>query len=197
MNEIDPGKMQTIIGDFYERLLMRDLLGKIVPGMCMLFFILISINGSNNAFTNIKTLSIPILILLIGVSWLIAFVLQYIGETVKLLKECPSSDKNDEKETRKTFYKKIAKFHSLCKPWQKLHAERLLVIKEACGNGGLSFLLGGIFLVIIPMLKDTVSKSEFIYGLALTCIGCLLILMHRKHVDRHGIFVRNVIDRNE
>lgn len=204
-------KMHSLIGDFYERLLMRDILGKIIPGMCVLIAVVIASLGLDRGIAQVKEVTLPLIFFGIGMSWIIAFALQYIGEKVKLLKQCPKEKSNQdqtqeayEKKTvdkkRDEFYLKLEKFHEKCNPWQKLHAERLLVIKEACGNGGIALIIAG-FLFIMRRVLNGVSILQCINGdgfywyggIALLCVGIVLILMHRKHVDRHGIFVNNVI----
>jgi hypothetical protein len=128
-NEMEPAmELKPFFDSFYDKLVLRDLFGKVVPGTA----VIISIIAAMLTCEEIKDMAVklPIMpwVLLLGFSWLIGFVLQYIGELFGILRTHPyGKNKN---ETRDSFFLKWDQFNSITGIQDKIHAERLNIIKE-------------------------------------------------------------------
>lgn len=191
--------VRAIIAELYDRLLLRDLFGKIVPGGIALVAAIVLLR--RDALPNLDSLpksasELPLAAWLgiLGLCWTLAFALQGLGESARLLRNIPRT------YDQPGFYKKMARFDELAtsrrRARQLLHAERLLVIKEACGNGGIAILFVTILAWSLRTIRCLQSgtcwvgwKTDWypdvpVFVLALIA-GVSLICMHRKQVERH------------
>jgi len=137
--------LTSLFDALYTRLLLRDFFGKIVPGSFIILAIVISLPPySDLYFRDGKMLRVHVILALaifLGVAWIIAFAVQAFGETFKLIKW--HGEKTDQE-----FLKKRVDFgrRASCRESQQL--ERLIVIKEACGNGYLALVLSALLLFL-------------------------------------------------
>ena len=83
---------------------------------------------------------------------------------------------------------------------EKAQRERLVIIKEACGNAGLSILVS-LMIIIITLFKceyDDLSKiciRNIHFILLVIGVETYLFKMHYIHVDRQFRFMMNVLKR--
>jgi hypothetical protein len=125
-----------------------------------------------------------------GFSWLVGFALQYIGESCYILKTHPSCDKKN--CTRDQFYKIWAVFHEVATPHEKIHAERLIIIKEACGNACVSLIIAFVFAAVSFLPKGAAAWYPSLPIIVLSLVLALAFWrMHVIHVERYGKFVVN------
>jgi hypothetical protein len=185
-------EMKGIFDSLYDKLILRDIFGKVVPGTLLISAVVVSLSGPDVTYQLIDKMTFVLWMAVIGFAWLIGFALQYIGERLRLLRTHPPG--RDSSETRQAFYPKWAKFQRLATDYEKLHAERLNVIKEACGNASISLLLTSL-VFCAKLIKDGNMKSL----IALLFVGFVLAIafclwrMHIIHVERYGEFVENTI----
>jgi hypothetical protein len=190
--------VRGIIAELYDRLLLRDLFGKIVPGGIALVGA-IALVGRNalptphSLLESANGLPLAAWLGILGLCWTLAFALQWLGERARLLRNIPKT------YDRPRFYQKMAQFDEQATsrlPRQLLHAERLLVIKEACGNGGIAILFVTILAFSLRAIRCLQSGTcgvgwqtnwyPDVPVLVLALIaGVSLICMHREHVERH------------
>jgi len=185
--------LTSLFDALYTRLLLRDFFGKIVPGSFIILAIVISLPPySDLYFRDGKMLRVHVILALaifLGVAWIIAFAVQAFGETFKLIKW------HGEKTDRE-FLKKRVDFgrRASCRESQQL--ERLIVIKEACGNGFLSLLLG-----VLILISDTWRERDLWEALKpqlhvlifILVIIVFLFIMHRKHITRQTDYMNTVL----
>ena len=128
-----------------------------------MFLLTIDICLLNAGFIDLLVKSFLFSIIITGLDWISSFALQYKGEFTSLLRKCPrledlpieelrKKDKNLEdfpeidkipssQDSQKDwFYKIWLIFHEShsTKNFERIHAERLIIIKEACSNGSIS-----------------------------------------------------------
>ena len=218
--------LRPVFDAFYDRLVLRDVAGKVVPGSILILSLVVGAFGFEATTAWLPKMSFPLWVLLFGVSWLIAFALQYIGEKLHLLRTYPrdtdvkqagkiafalryigkklrrlkthprdSDAKPEETWTdRKSFYPWLAKFHDLASTEQKVHAERINVIREACGNTAVSVALSCLLLLVSLRIRGNLSSLFFLFFTVAVVIAFSLWRMHVTHVDRYGEFVKRTVN---
>jgi hypothetical protein len=137
-------ELTSLFDAFYNKLVLRDSFGKIVPGFILIISVIIASDvGAVNAIVSKMNLMSWILAAELG--WLIGFALQYIGELGWALMRHPQlnipdlyPEDMDRNTARRKFHEKWAKFQRVATPNDRIHAERLNVIREACGNASIS-----------------------------------------------------------
>ena len=191
--------LPNLFSAFYQRLVLRDLFGKIVPGAIFLAFTVVAFWPSQLVVARVSSLNLVLTLLGLGLAWLVAFVLQALGESVHILRNSPKG------QTRADFYRQMARFDGGATDLQRMHAERLLVIKEACGNGGMALLLGVLVNLIVTGTRCTFSSTPCADGFAFPWLpvavlsvvsGVLLARWHREHVERHRDFIERFLELN-
>src|SRR3989338_2411328 len=137
--------MNNLVGLFdalYSRLLLRDVFGKILPGMVVIFSILASFYSVTQIKTLLLEMNFWLWLILLGAAWISAFAVQSLGEFLKVIRY-------HNKNTHKEFYKERYEFNKCVNSSEeRLQLERLVVIKEACGNGYLALAVGGLIRLI-------------------------------------------------
>jgi hypothetical protein len=171
---------------FYSRFILRDLLAKIVPGS----FLLIYISRFFNENIILNEISFIFGIFLISVSWIIGFAIQGFGERLDLIKY----HKDKEAEAR---YKKFIGLN--LKDNQK-DVERIVVIKETCGNSYVSLTLVFILYIIEVLINKEFTQitNLFIRNIPLILSYLLIVFslryMHFKHIERQDSLIASFLD---
>lgn len=237
-------ELQNFFQSFYDGFVLRDLLGKIVPGGIALASIAGALFSSPHYhLPDLNGLSVPIWIALIGVCWLIGFALQAFGELIGYIVYYPRRGnwlyrlvidrlyrtdwltnwlyrlvinrqyipdpraistrwsnakkslsvpeakgilrnvlfENDDEFTE--FYIQVIAAAKSAK-----QIERDIVIKEACGNASLAFLLSAIVWGIAAWPKQQIGSTFYWVTLgALVLAGLLLGYMHSVNVRRQHL----------
>jgi hypothetical protein len=188
--------LRGLFDALYDKLLLRDVFGKVVPGIALITTTLTSLLGFDILDHILARMTVMLWLVIIGFSWLIGFALQHLGEVCGALRTCPRG--RDKKWTRDTFHAEWVKFHEIAAPFESVHAERLVVIKEACGNAAVSIVAGLIVALFGVVVKGLGSWYPFV-PFAVVGLGLALSLwrMHVIHVERYGDFVRKTISHHE
>jgi len=157
---------------------------------------------------------------IIGLSWIICFAFQGVGEIIKLIRYYPEEDKIKQnpwfqqytRQLKSNSKKDTYHFQLLCDfndatrddPTAWLQNERHVIIKEACGNTFLAFFFGLLIVTItlitwknlqeiIPYLWDKYTIIIFIVSF-LVIFG--LWVMHKIQVDIQFYYMTTVIMRH-
>jgi multisubunit Na+/H+ antiporter MnhB subunit len=197
--------LRSLFDAFYDRLVLRDFFGKVVPGMVLLSTVCASvarINATSTEFSNLVNnlvkLSFLVWVVIFGAAWLIAFAIQAFGEWVSwsncrkhLIEYFPRNVfPSDE-----SYFRFSREFQKKAKPDDRIQAERLVVIMEACGNGYLSLMISVLFVILYSLWGlyfGSVTWQLLVHGFKI--LGPLLLLavfllfclwkMHRIHIKR-------------
>ncbi|MBI5118763.1 hypothetical protein HZA56_20020 [Candidatus Poribacteria bacterium] len=206
--------LRELFNALYDKLLLRDVFGKVVPGGALIVCVLASLFGVDTLVHVLDKMTSVLWLEAVGSSWIVGFALQYLGETCCLLKTHPSGKKKSETrgifckktypsgeekpETRPTFYEKWAQFHQIATPHERLHAERLNVIKEACGNAAISIVCGVSITLFGVRVRGAFSWYPLVPVSAVSLgLAFALWRMHVSHVERYGEFVKGTIGFRE
>ena len=135
--------LEKLFDSFYEKLILRDFLGKIVPGflfICGVTFSIFGVEALDRFFSEMRATAS---IMTIGSSWILGCALQYGGEACCLFRTHPPEFGN-----RQDGHHYWATFYSTASARELIQAERLNVLKEACGNTAVAI---AIVCVISPV----------------------------------------------
>ncbi len=180
--------LAALFDSFYSKFVLRDLFGKIVPGILLILGVCIGILGVEKISILHSKMTFATWIIVGGFSWLLGFVVKYIGEKLHLLRTHP---KNIDK-TRKEFFPDLHSFHKNSTTHEKVHAERLNIIKEAVGNGAISLLLSSAIIPTSLWIYKTPISSQVWLSLLLSVFAAFCLWrMHIEHVERFGSYICN------
>jgi len=155
----------------YHRFLLRDIMGKVLPGLLV---ILVWIHGRN--------LEGPPQWLVVAVivtgAWLVGFMLQ-----------CPLEIGSELLgQHRKTaIYRDLIEFWHRASVEDQRQRERLVVIKEGCGNASMALIVGGA----LAWRSEQIVASEFAWVL---CASAALFVMFLLHGYRDRRFREAVLN---
>lgn len=176
----------------YDKMVLRDVFGKVVPGLALIAAVLASLLGLDVIDSLLTKMTTVLWVFVIGFSWLVGFALQNLGEVCRVLRTHPYGP--DRQETRDTFHTKWAEFHEVATSIEHVHAERLNIIKEACGNAAVSIVCGLASALFAVFVRGTDSWYPLVpFVLLGFALALLLWRMHVIHVERYGTFVRNTL----
>ena len=177
-----------IVEAFYSRFILRDLLAKVVPGS--LLIIIISQRIIPVEITLGKISFLPGL-LFISVSWVAGFAIQGVGEKLKLIKyHIDGAAAN----RYKSFLRQSGAQNNK-------DIERIVVIKETCGNTYVSLLMIFIFSVLKQLIiRDfNIDFSSLIYYSPEIFVFISLLsslrYMHFEHVKRQDSLVKTFLPK--
>lgn len=184
--------LKGLFDSFYEKLVLRDLFGKIVPGYLFMSGIIFGVFGLNVLTESMSNMTTTVSVITVGFSWILGCALQYFGEICQLLKTHPPQF-----PTRKDFYPYWARFHMVktLGERERVQAERLNVIKEACGNTAVAVALVCLISPICQLARGTLSLYPTV-PLIVLGLGTSYCFwqMHLIHVKRYGEFLENTVD---
>ena len=184
---------------FYSRFVLRDLMAKIGPGSITLAAIGIILSGASDVYiASIISMSFWGWIIFIAIAWLIGFSIQGLGEILKIIRYYPRYEDSNKKKKLELnrWYRILNDFRNNATKIDDQQNERLVIIKEACGNGSLSLLLSSYLLIMHYLIKSIVSGENilerFIQSILpiLPILGLIPILiislyyMHIQHINR-------------
>jgi hypothetical protein len=177
-------QVQNIFDSFYTKFVLRDLFGKIIPGFIFLCSIATLFDKPADILALLKTISAWYLIPIFGISWVLAFALQALGESLRLIRYSPKDIKQTE------WYQLVKKFGRRVVLDEKQQKERIVIIKEACGNTSVSIIAS----VLVVIGSGLITFHDIFTLIVIFLIVILLQIMHRKHIKREFDWVNVCIE---
>jgi hypothetical protein len=126
-------ELTTIFDSLYSRLVLRDVFAKMVPGSVVLAAIATTLTSPLEVAQYLRSMSFAAWLLAASLAWILAFAVQAFGERWRLIKYYPDPAENGP-ATLEAFYDVKIAFDQDPPQADKQQVERLIVIKEACGN---------------------------------------------------------------
>src|SRR5208337_4796393 len=90
--------LKGLFDSLYDKLILRDIFGKVVPGSALVLSIVGSLFGLQAIDRIVGKMTLALWIMVVGFAWLIGFALQYWGEKAGMLWTHPRG--SDGSETR-------------------------------------------------------------------------------------------------
>jgi hypothetical protein len=186
----------------YTRFLLRDVFAKIAPGFLLLMSVLASLAGSVSTQAGTQTpsatdWSIPNLptatwIGFLALSWILGFAIQSFGEFIRLIRYYPANMTEIAWRTLSSRFREHARYEV-----HRQQYERLVVIKEACGNTCASLLVTSLWVLVIFLVNGKLTWDSLMSNLHFVVLDvvlfALLLRMHYVHVQRQHTLVLSVI----
>lgn len=199
----DEGRSTHWFTLLYTDFLLRDVFGKIVPGMLVIVVLFaVSQDDILAALDKLGGVDWWVWVGAIGPAWLCGFAVQSLGELVRVIRYFPPAPKNQTEEKHfREMYGDLRQIWSTASPRERMNHERLVVIKEACGIGGsgvavVAILLAFRYLVRFwPFPWSWIHPPRLLAWLAIVACAGLLIRMHRHHIYRQKWFQDLILDK--
>ncbi len=182
--------LSNLFNALYSQFVLRDFFGKIVPGFLLIMSIAISLTSLRETNEYLKSMSGWMWVLTGGISWIGGFMIQSFGESVKLFRIFPKTLSFSD------FFRKLIRFEMLSKTIQvgQGDLERLVVIKEACGNSYIALIIASLILLLNALFNK--SQTIVINSFQLILIACTILFsiyflrrMHFEHTERQNMYV--------
>ena len=178
-----------VVSAFYDRLILRDLLGKVVPGSIVTvaaYAACLSTAPSLVATViHLGQAPLGLWVVLASVGWFAGVALQAAGETLRVIRYYPRH------VTLPEFMKGLVELHDASAQLRQAH-ERFVVIKEASGNGAVAIVVASV-LIGLRMWRGQPLGHWWLGALALL-VAVALFRMHRLHLDRQREWTRAVTE---
>jgi hypothetical protein len=81
--------LKHVLDSFYDKLVLRDLVGKIVPGIAFIFSLVAGLTGLDVLDHLPDKMNIFLWVVVVGFAWLLGFALQALGEITHFLRTHP------------------------------------------------------------------------------------------------------------
>jgi hypothetical protein len=182
-----------LFDSLYTRFILRDFLGKIVPGTGLSIWLAKEANSFNAVVSFLKELPTPAWIIGLGFGWLVGLALQSFGELTGLFLYWPRDAVAP--------VDRMVVFDATVSDGMRHQVERLRVMKEACGTAAIVFLV--MFAIISLRFAWALFVDGALFNTALQtywlewCVSlamfCLLQRMHREHVRRQDLMMASVL----
>lgn len=190
-----PGQLVNIFDAFYTRFVLRDFFGKIIPGLILLCVVVGSIVELETLAAQATSLSFWVWVFVLGIAWITAFAIQSLGEFLKLIRYYKVTVSESQWTDLTRAFREHPNYYS-----HQQRYERLVVIKEACGNSYVALMLSGVWLFVHRVVQDgTQAISDLVGNVDLVILIVLLILllrrMHFVHVNRQHNLLESVLGK--
>jgi hypothetical protein len=181
---------------FYSRFILRDFLGKITPGTIFLSALALWFKSPTDLFQFSYYKDIPLMfwILFLAIAWLVGFTMQSFGELKfpkigPLIEYYPHPQFFSDSKWMEFYVSYTDLIRTGEYPEDARGIERMVCIKEACGNGYVAILWSiGTLALKVGYSYNSIAYHELIAPasgiLFLLLIMILLRCMHYKHVWR-------------
>jgi hypothetical protein len=193
--------LRDLFDAFYSRLILRDVFGKIVPGSIIIFAVGASLSSISDAANYLNSMPFWFWLFFLGASWITAFSVQAFAEKTRMIRYYSKHFAAD-----RDFYIRRNRFdnHASVGPIERQQLERLVVIKEACGNSYVSVIIAALIL-ILNGLVDGVTFAQYCeefkkswHLVLLIILGIIfLAVMHFIHVGRQDTYMNTILEDAE
>lgn len=198
--------LEQLADTLYSRFILRDFVGKVVPGALLTVSTLQSVTFPHSLLDNLSSLPAAIWLALLGFCWIAGFIVQWLGAILGTRSYPHIGDKIPGTSARHTkantpasdveFHRAVLKYRHLgSQETQQL--ERFTVIKEACGNGYVSLILASAVCLAAAMWTVrhlgfvgsiewlTSGITSFWPGLVILVVSIVALWrVHREHVEK-------------
>ncbi len=181
--------INNILDNFYNNFFMRDILGKILPGLILLFSLNTRFIFINCCDELLKKPNFYLVSIIILISYINGLCIQFLGysSTLILINRCRWGQNPISLED---WMKNRKKFLINANVIQLKHAERFAVVKEISGNNGISLIFSAI--LIFFSNNTYLYKFKYIIIILMLIIAILLILMNRNAWKIEKIFMEDI-----
>ena len=185
------GFLATFFNAFYSRFVLRDFLGKIIPGFILATSIGLtqrSLRGMTNIFTRSEFME---WVMILSMAWVLGLFIQGFGLWLKAGKWRLCRDLPAEYEGREDqYFERMIRLRSKSAHARR-YMERLIAARDASGNSATSVFLSVLLFLITRLINLTPIADypdvDFWGGLAFLVVLGLILRWYHGHLanDRH------------
>ena len=194
------------IDTLYNKFLLKDVFGGVTPGLILIYVAATALTSTASVRADLAELAFGGWIVLFGAGWITTLAVQSLGdwlypEEKKLSRYVPSSEEA-EVVTLDAWYALRARFRA--QPDYDTHRsvyDRIVVIKQASGNGYMALALATIVWLADGLLDGSVLglvkglfNNAHLLVLDLLIIG-FLARLHLDYAERQVRYLMSVVDR--
>ena len=201
-------EFQSIVDSIYGKFLLRDLFTKMVPGAVVALAFLHTLPIYADDMEYLDQVGWPLILLAAGITWILGFAIQQIGETTGLIKHHPKDFGDDEIQDKRGYsrYEFRNRFDNLVQqsPKASQQAERFAVVKEACGNFATAILFASILLGTellashsLSLASISVAADTLVQFVMIFIIFLALLKTNRGHAKKHYKFMESFVGKPE
>ena len=196
--------LPILFSDLYNKFILRDFAGKIVPGMILLYSVGAMFIGQKDTCQIVRKISPVVTALIAGAAWSMMLGLQAFSEVAGIWKYFPTSGSTEPEFIQKTI--RIVQFQWCATDIELLQYERFVVIKEATGNLLTVALLSipcHLFLWAGHLAKGIYERKAMqnLKSCYLAFLVCILLFglakMNSQHVERQFQYADKVASLRE
>ena len=185
----------SLVEALYEKFLLRDVFGKIAPGMITLGALAYVIYPKLTSLVVTK-MEWPLLAMAVPIAWLASLVIQSAGEKIRYIRLWPDAMKDP-----LVRYARRNAFMERATPSEKQQALRFELIAESSGIFGAACLLVAILLVFISLQAQVAVAGPDAWWRHL-CLSAWLFLSsyllrvhHILHTTKRYDYYKSVVDK--
>jgi len=204
--------LSVLFDKIYSAFILRDIAGKIIPGLLLFSPLLILFNIDSEYNLNILLkLNFGLWILCIILFWIMGYIVQSFGELFGLVTYSLSLNNDTKISPKKYIWSPFIKYYKVTLESmleaQKIaymqesnsnalkYIERLAAIREACGNSGASLILTVPIYLYYFYITDISNQISIPFIIIILVFILLLIRMHREHSYRYWYALSNIINK--
>ena len=181
--------MKDFFDSLYTRFLLRDLFAKVVPGGLLLATIVYTSKLDRYFLSLSERFDWLLSVGAFGLSWVVGFGVQSIGESVRWIQHHPAEFDNQSKR-----YNLRCKFSRLATDIERQQVERYAVIKEACGNAAMAVLLSlGVVAIETIAGELRLDPGAILTISFLLTISAYLLKANYSHAEKHYTFMKKLV----
>jgi hypothetical protein len=196
--------LEDLFNAFYNGMILRDFFGKVVPGLILLSAVAVCVWWEESSLSDLTkilgSVSLSGWLAVFGAAWITGFGLRCFGESFppccrekRLHRYFPAEIPN-----HKAFFEFRENFRDNASPEALIDAERLVVIKEACGNAYVSLAVSLLFVILYIGLSYRVIVLKWRITIPVLLLWVFLIYylrkMHLDHVERQLDYMKAILD---
>lgn len=184
-------RMSEILSGLYTQLILRDFVGKVLPGAVVFAGLLLTHKPTATVLDGTRGLPAALWLLLAAAAWIMGFTVQSLGELTGLVRYFPTSVPLD------AFYELQIEVENRGSASDILNVERLRVIKEACGNTQMALLVVSLYWLLHRVRLWAQHHEEPTLQHVTVLLACVLLIlllgrMHRIHVGRQYSYMKHL-----
>jgi hypothetical protein len=176
--------LKAVFDSLYTNLLLRDLGAKVAPGMTILVAVRMAMTSVAQAMKDMNEAHLGAWLVAIAVAWLAGLAVQGLGEITGFLPFLPVRYFPKGK-TWAEWNMLLKRFDAVAKEPERYRLERLIVVREATGNG----CLAG-FLATLVLLTTKGVPTVFLIAGVLATLG--LGILHHVNLTRNWEYAETV-----
>lgn len=174
--------MDNWFSALYRQFILRDVLGKAIPGGILLGTIVLCVYPTVDIVGWVDTIPIALWLLSAALSWFVGLAVQAFGQWTTLIRYFPKGEPLSVSDK-----KRLKALNHPSYPAMSLYFERAVLLQEACGNAYVSILLATVYFVGYQLSQQRVgffplTGSTKMALALLPLVGFVALCLRRFHV---------------